>query len=241
MPASAKKCIRSWKKYCPDYEIIEWNETNYDFTKIPYMKEAYDAKKWGFVPDYARLDIIYQHGGIYLDTDVEIVRSFDDLLDNRGFAGFEAPERIALGLGFGAEAGNPVIKKIMDSYLNLHFIDEKGDLILIPSPQLNTEVFVSLGMKKDGSMQEIDKFKLFPVDYFSPKSFDDGIIRRTQNTYSIHHYDASWFTDEQQKWKQGRWASAKRNERKKRVRNMIGHVIGTVCGEKFLTWLKSKL
>lgn len=248
LPDSAKKCIKSWKKYCPDYEIIEWNETNYDFTQIPYMKEAYEAKKWGFVPDYARLDIIYQHGGIYLDTDVELLKPIDELLTLKGFAGFETSERINFGQGFGAEAGNSVIKKMMDSYQDMHFVHEDGTLDLTPSPQLNTEVFVSLGIKKDGSMQEIDGFKIFPVDYFCPKSFEDGIIRKTANTYSIHHFDASWYTAEEQKWKLDIWAAAEAREkkkrksrRKKRIRNAIGRAVGAVCGDRFLSWLKTKL
>ena len=103
LPELAIKCIESWKKYCPDYEIIEWNEKNYDFRKNQFMREAYDEKKWGFVPDYARLDIIYEHGGIYLDTDVEIIKPLDSLLKEQGFAGMEQPGIVALGLGFGAE------------------------------------------------------------------------------------------------------------------------------------------
>ena len=210
MPASAKKCIRSWKKYCPDYEIIEWNETNYDFTKIPYMKEAYDAKKWGFVPDYARLDIVHQHGGIYLDTDVELLKPLDGLLSLKGFAGFESPQYIALGLGFGAEADNQIIKKLMDSYTELHFVDSDGNMNLTPSPQLNTEVFRRLGIKTDGTMQMIDDFQIFPKEYFCPRIGYGGKKRVTQNTYSDHHFDASWADEESKK----KWAQDNRNEDK---------------------------
>ena len=113
IPEKDKKCINSWKKYCSDYKIIQWNEKNYDITKNKYMNQAYQQKKWGFVPDYARLDIIYTYGGIYLDTDVEIIKSFDSLLSNRGFAGFERPDYVNLGLGFGAEAENIIIKKML--------------------------------------------------------------------------------------------------------------------------------
>ena len=91
LPEKDRKCIESWKKFCPDYQIIEWNENNYDVTKNTYMYQAYQAKKWGFVPDYARLDIIYQHGGIYLDTDVELVKNLDSLLENDAFMGFVSP------------------------------------------------------------------------------------------------------------------------------------------------------
>lgn len=230
LPESAKKCIRSWKKYCPDYEIIEWNETNYDFTKNRYMKEALDAKKWAFVSDYSRLDIIYQYGGIYLDVDVELVRSYDDLLCNKGFAGFEGDHYIATGLGFGAEAGNPLIKKLMDSYASLSFLNPDGSMNMIASPELNTEVFAEEGFVLDGSLQEIDGFRILPTDYLCPKSFNDGIIRKTKNTYSIHHYDASWFDKEKQADKNARWKRKQKKAKIKKMRasvkTMMIHLIG---------------
>ena len=105
LPERYKEWIKSWKRYCPDYEIVEWNESNYDVTKHPYMRAAYDAKKWGFVSDYARLDIIYENGGIYLDTDVELVKNLDELLYQEGFAGVDSSGRLSTGLGFGARKG----------------------------------------------------------------------------------------------------------------------------------------
>ncbi len=227
LPDSAKKCIASWKKYCSDYEIIEWNENNYDFTKNQYMREAFEAKKWGFVPDYARLDIIYTYGGIYLDTDVEIIRPFDTLLSNHSFAGFETNEHINFGLGFAAEAGNPVIKKLLDSYDDLRFVNDDGTFNMIPSPQLNTLTLDELGLKRTGEKQVIQNcFTIYPTDYFCPKSFDDGVIRKTKNTYSIHHFDATWYTDDQQKEKQKRWKAGKKNYQKIKLRSMLIKVLG---------------
>ena len=241
LPKSAQKCIDSWKKYCPDYEIVEWNEKNYDFTKNQYMKDALEVKKWGFVPDYARLDIIYQHGGIYLDTDVEIVKSFDDLLSDKGFAGFESKEYVALGLGFGAEAGNPVIKSLMDSYESLSFRNPDGTLNLIASPELNTVELCNLGLQRTGEMQNLmNCFKIYPAEYFCPKSINDGIIRKTANTYSIHHFDATWFTEEQQKDKIARWESKQKKAKKKARREKIKRVIIKVFGEKFYNKLRKK-
>ena len=153
LPESAKKCISSWRRYCPDYEIIEWNESNYDFTKNQYMRESFEAKKWAFATDYARLDIIYQYGGIYLDTDVEIIKSFNPLLKNKGFAGFEDSEFVNSGQGFGAEAGNPVIKKLLESYDDLIFKSKDGSLNMIASPELNTEVLSDLGLIGNGKEQ----------------------------------------------------------------------------------------
>ena len=117
LPPLAKKCIATWRKYCPDYEIIRWDESNYDFSTHPYMKQAFDARKWGFVPDYARLDIVHKCGGIYLDTDVELIRPLDDLLNNKCFMGFETAFSVALGLGFGAEAGHEMLQKMIPRYI----------------------------------------------------------------------------------------------------------------------------
>lgn len=227
LPASAKKCIASWKKYCPDYEIIEWNETNYDFTKNQYMKEALEAKKWGFVPDYARLDIICQYGGIYLDTDVEIIKSFDSLLENKGFAGFESEQYVNLGQGFGAEVGNPVIEKLLGSYDNLRFVNEDGSLNMIASPAHNTEALIECGLEIKNEKQMLeDCFTIYPIDYFCPKSYYDGIIRRTDNTYSIHHFDATWFPEDWQAVKKKRWKKAKRKVRKVKLKKIVINIMG---------------
>lgn len=242
LPDSAKKCIKSWKKYCPGYEIKEWNESNYDFSAAPYMKQAFEAKKWGFAPDYARLDIIYRYGGIYLDTDVEIVRSFDPLLKLRGFAGFQDSGDVALGLGFGAEAGNPVIKKLMESYDSLSFLKSDGTFDLTPSPRLNTDALTRLcGLKADGTYQELEGMTVFPVDYFCPKSFDDGIIRKTENTYSIHHFDASWFSDESKRKLAESWQHKQRRARKLKRREVLGGAVRRVMGDENWESLKKKL
>lgn len=231
LPESVKKCIRSWEKYCPDYEIIEWNESNYDFTKNNYMKEAFEAKKWGFVPDYARLDIIYEYGGIYLDTDVEMVRSFDDLLKYEGFAGFETDQYVNLGQGFGAESGNQIITSLMDSYEKLRFVDEGGKLNMIASPELNTDVLEELGLVRNGKMQQIGGFAFLPSDYLCPKSLNDGIIRKTDNTYSIHHFDATWYSEEQQKEKLKRWKEKQKKEKQKKIRMQIKKIGLKILGE----------
>ncbi len=239
LPDSAKKCIESWKKFCPDYEIIEWNENNYDFTKNQYMKDAFEAKKWGFVPDYARLDIIYQHGGIYLDTDVEIIKSMDPLLQNSGFAGFESKEYVNFGQGFGAEASNPVIKKLMDSYENLSFKNPDGTLNRTASPVLNTIELCNIGLRRTGEMQNLmDCFKIYPLDYLCPKSINDGIIRKTENTYSIHHFDALWFTEEEQKVKLERWESKQKKAKKKARRAKFKGIFVKFLGEKIYNKLR---
>lgn len=198
-PESVKYCIESWKKYCPDYEIVEWNESNYDFTKNGYMKEAYEAKKWGFVPDYARLDIVYNHGGIYLDTDVEIIRSFDELLDNEAFIGFENTGTedlfVNCGQGFGAIPNNPLIKEMRDFYDDMHFIEKDGTLNMLPSPHFTTEVLCNNGLIRNNETQNLENIVVYNSDVLCPKNFTTGDIKTTNETYSIHHFTASWLDE----------------------------------------------
>ena len=196
LPKSAVKCIESWKKFCPDYEIVQWNESNYDITKNEYMHEAYQCKKWGFVPDYARLDIIYQNGGIYLDTDVEIVKPFDDLLEHTFFCGVEQDsEYVALGLGFGAEKNNPTVRLLRDKYDQLHFLKD-GQMDVTPAPRINTAVLETLGYRFQPGVFTCADATVYSSEYFCPQNFITGETTVTENTYSIHHYDASWYSEE---------------------------------------------
>ena len=192
MPAAYKKYMESWKRYCPDYEIKLWNEQNFDFSDNLYARQAYEQKKWAFVSDYARLKIIYEFGGIYLDTDVEILRPLDDLLELKGFLGFQDNKEIATGLGFGAEKGNPVIKAMLADYADAAFILPDGTHDTTPCPERNTEALIPLGFRADGCMQTVDGVTLFPADYFCPIGFLDSRKNFSANTYSIHHYAASW-------------------------------------------------
>lgn len=185
-------CIESWKKYCPDYEIIEWNEDNFDIECIPFVKEAYDAKKWAFITDYARLKIVYENGGIYLDTDVELIKSLDTLLPLEGFAGFQEDNYVATGLGFGAEKGNRLIYEMMVDYHDRHIEDSNGNFMKIACPVFNTAVLERFGVIPNGEMQMVMGLTVFPKEYFSPKDSQTYITKITENTYSIHHYDATW-------------------------------------------------
>ncbi len=221
-PESVIHCIDSWKKHCPDYEIVEWNEENYDFSKNIYMKQAYDAKKWGFVPDYARLDIVYEHGGIYLDTDVEIIKNLDELLNQEAFFGFESStdkeHYINCGQGFGASPHNDFIGELRDSYNTIEFLKNDGSIDLTPSPKLNTELFRKLGVALDNRMQIVNGITVYPSDYFCPKNFETGKTRITSRTLSIHHFTASWM-DEQIK------ASIRHNQK---ITNLMGSKLGTI-------------
>lgn len=197
LPELAVKCIESWRKYCPNYEIIEWNESNYDVTKNDYMRQAYESKRWGFVPDYARLDIIYNHGGIYLDTDVEIIRPIDELLNLEAFAGVEQDSKyVALGLGFGAIAGHETIKAMRDHYDGLLFVVD-GEMNLTPAPQINTRVLANGGYQFSTQITNTSGITVFPWEYFCPINYGTNELTITEKTYSIHHYTASWYDESQ--------------------------------------------
>lgn len=186
----AKKCINSWKKYCPDYEIIEWNEDNFDINQNEYTKMCYSEKKFAFLSDYARLMVVYQNGGIYFDVDVEVIRNFDDLLDNKAFFGFETNEYVASGLGFGAEKENPVIKTMIDEYEQL--LDGKHGTI--GCPVLNTQALKKRGLVLNGKMQHLDYATVYPICYFNPYDDPTGRLNITDDTYSIHWFQKSWMS-----------------------------------------------
>jgi hypothetical protein len=198
IPEKNRRWMESWKRFCPDYEIVEWNESNYDVTQNEYMYEAYRTKKWGFVPDYARLDIICKYGGIYLDTDVELVANLDDLLYQHAFAGFERSSGmyVNLGLGFGAERDSEIMKYLLKDYTDRHFIKKDGSLDQTASPVIQTERLVKKGLRLNGEYQILqNQLTIYPEKMFSPKSIRTRIIETSDYTKSIHYYDASWVDD----------------------------------------------
>lgn len=193
LPKKEQKCMESWKKFAPDYKIVRWDESNYDVHKNKYMSDAYDRKKWGFVPDYARFDIIYQNGGIYLDTDVELVKPLDELLANEAYMGFESGKWINGGIGFGAVAGNTLIKGLRDMYDDFTFIKDNGEINTTPSPYYITEYLVKHGLVCNNTMQLLDdSMRIYPTEYFAAKDYVSGNVNMTENTISIHQYSATW-------------------------------------------------
>ena len=192
MPEKNKRCIESWKRTCPEYEIVRWDESNYDWTKNKYMKQAYESKKWGFVPDYARLDIVYSNGGIYLDTDVELIKKPDELLIYDGYMGFQRNFWIALGLGFGAKKENLLIRQLRDYYNEIDFIDEHGMINLKAAPYYQTMFLKEKGIKCNNMLQMYKDNLILSTDYLDPLGYKNGRLHITDNTISIHHYDESW-------------------------------------------------
>lgn len=199
LPELACKCIDSWRKFCPDYEIIRWDERNYDFSGAPlYVRQAFEAKKWAFITDYVRLQVVFEQGGIYMDTDVELLKPIDHLLERHAFFGFETPRYIATGLGFGAEPGAQILREIMDDYRDIPFVLPDGSFDRTPCPERNTQAFVRMGLKQDGSEQVLPgNVLILSREYLCPMDSVTKIMTITDRTLSIHHYDASWLTPEE--------------------------------------------
>lgn len=195
LPDSLKRCIDSWYRFCPDYEIIQWNERNYDIAKHPYMKQAYEHKSYGFLPDYARLDILYNEGGLYLDTDVEIKRSIDDLLYQEAFCGVEKWQIINFGGLSGAVQGHPMIKRFLDAREKVSFVDEDGNPTRITCGIYDTPIAINAGYKINGKNQCICGMNIYAYDYFHPYDYMSGIINETENTYSIHWFNGGWLDE----------------------------------------------
>ena len=192
LPQSAVKYMESWKKFCPDFVIKRWDESNFDVEAVPCVKEAYAAGKWAFVSDYVRAYALYEEGGLYVDTDVEFVKGIYDLLDC-SFMGFETPEIVAPGLIlYAAEPKQVFFEKILKYYDSLHYSEENKSEIT--SPKIYTKILEEFGLEKNNTLQHLNEITVYPMEYFQPlgdKRY--GIKKRfTENTRAVHHYDASW-------------------------------------------------
>lgn len=196
----AKKCISSWKKFFPNHEIKEWNESNFDVTEIAYTREAYAAKKYAFVSDYARFKILYEHGGIYFDVDVEVLKPFDEILRCGGFMGLEqdVPEGmdetncVNPGLGLACAPGLGLYKELINLYRTLRFEISPGVYNFKTVVQYISETLLAKGLRVSSGIMEIEGIRIYPKEYFNPMEYETGKICLTDNTYSIHHYSASW-------------------------------------------------
>lgn len=233
LPKSAVRCIKSWKKYLPDYEIKEWNEDNFDINIIPYTTEAYQAKKYAFVSDYARFWILYKYGGLYFDTDVEVIRNMDHIIANGPFMGFEQPSEddkhgeagdecyVNPGLGLGATPGMDLYKDMLDYYQNLHF-HGADNLVLIETVVTHmTAVLTQKGLIANNKCQQVCGVWIYPWIVFCPKSYHTQKRYISEDTVSIHHYSDSW--------------SGKLGRFKKSVYRLLGpKIIGFLRSIKYL-------
>lgn len=191
-PQIVKKCIESWKNKLPEYEIIEWNETNFDIEKRLFTKEAYLAKNYAFVSDYVRVYALYHYGGIYLDTDTEIIKSLDQFLVEESFWGFEEKDFIATSL-IGACAYNLLIKEFLEYYDSLSLYDEKGNLKKFTNVLVVTNIFKQKGIQMNGKYQKIEDIAaIYPQEFFSPYDYINCYSKATENSFAIHHFYKSW-------------------------------------------------
>ena len=192
MPELAMKCIESWHKHLPDYKYMLWNEDNFDVNMVPYTKEAYEARKYAFVTDYVRLYALYTVGGIYMDTDVEVLKPYDDLLHLSAFTGYEGSKYMPPVTGtMASEAGGAWVKEQLDSYEGVHFIDAEGKPDLTTNTIRISNIMKGNGFVQNGKMQVYKDMHIFPAEYFCPRQ-TTGEYFLTANTYCDHHFLGTW-------------------------------------------------
>ena len=198
MPEKEKKCIETWKKFFPDYEIKKWDETNFDVEETKFSKQAYERKQYAFVSDYARAKILYEQGGLYLDTDVEVVKSFPKVLDGKGFVGFERRHFIGTAV-LAAEKGNGIIKELLDYYVQHSFVMDDGLVDNIANVSILTDIMRKHKLELGGERQTVAGFEVFNREYFYPKKLDENEFRVTDETCAIHKCSNSWMSDREKK------------------------------------------
>jgi len=198
MPALARKCMNSWKEFNPQYEIKIWNENNFDINSNQYTREAYEKKKWAFVTDYVRLKVLYDYGGIYMDTDVEVLKPLDRFLTLSAFSGFESNVTIPTGI-IGAAKNNYWIEMLLGDYENRKFIKSDGSMDYttnVESITATTQKMYPINL--NNTLQSFNEVTIYPFDWFCAKDLTDGIIKKTENTYTIHHFAGSWLPPRKQ-------------------------------------------
>lgn len=225
LPKLAEQCINSWKKYCPDYEIVRWDENSFDINSNIYVKEAYNAKKYAFVTDYVRLYALYTQGGIYMDTDVEVLKNLDQFLKNKAFSGFETDTTIPTGI-MGAESGTKIFKELLDYYKDKHFIQKNGSIDMTTNVIIITDMMSQKGFTPNNKLQTVADFTLYPKEYFCPIDYQTKKKNITDNTYTIH-----WFA--------GSWKSGK-DKVKYRIYTMAEKILGKENAYKVSNFIKGK-
>lgn len=205
LPKLADKCIESWKKFCPDWEIKRWDEENLNLDINTYCRQAYDSKKFAFASDVLRFDILSREGGVYVDIDVEFLKPIDELLDQECFLGLEDDRRffVAPGLIMGSVAGGELVQKLLDNYSKDVFLNEDGSQNMETVCVKTTNLLLNdYGMQKKNEVQDLGKVKVYATEYFNPTNIATQKVVITPNTYTIHHYNSSWYTGKM-KFKKG--------------------------------------
>ncbi len=198
-PEIVQKCINSWKTFCPNYNIKEWNEQNFDIKKYKYAEQAYKAKKYAFVSDVARFDILFNEGGIYLDTDVELLKPLDSLVDDKVFLPYAQNGLISSGLIMGSEVGNGLLQDVLSYYLSHDFLLGNGRPNTTTVCTITTDVLKRQGYKMDKTTCIEKDIHFYAWDYFDPYNVETNEMRITDNTMSVHHYAGTWKSDRDMK------------------------------------------
>ena len=220
MPKLERHCMESWQQKLPNYKIMRWDETTFDVYSHPFTAAAYKAKKYAFVADYVRLYALQQYGGIYLDTDVEIIKPLDDLLHYGAFGGFETPTIMQTGV-LAMTPGNIVFKEFFDVYQHMPYeVDEKGENKTLPNSAILAHILSNHGLRLDDSRQSIEEMEIFPQEYFCPIDQATRQIIVTPNTYTIHYLSGSWFS------------------KKLRLINKTKRIVGKVLGYKTINAIR---
>lgn len=252
LPDLAIKCLKSWKEFFPDYEIKEWNESNFDVTSCVYVKEAYEAKKWAFVSDYVRFKILYENGGLYFDTDVELIKPMDDIIHKGAFIGREkvlGKYPVNAGLGIGIEPRNSLYREILNDYDSSHFLNEDGSYNMTTVVDRVTNIMKRYGLTERDEYQKIKDIHVYPSEYFCPFDYNTGELHKAENTRTIHWYDASWFDDKMRKRRKvcekiQRIARGKMGERISKLYMSLSYNWEMICkgdGRLLLKKIKTKL
>lgn len=212
LPKMAKRCIKSWKKYCKGYEIREWNESSFDISSAPlYVRQAYESQKWAFVTDYVRLYAMTQYGGIYMDTDVEVVAPLDRFLEHQAFSGFEDQIHIPTGI-MACEKGFPLFLEFLRYYDDARFIKPDGTMDMTTNVIIMTNIVKKRGFLPNGLFQIVEGFALYPREVFCPLNPSSRTFHKNNNTSTIHWFSASWFTPEQRRQRK-KWVREARKDR----------------------------
>lgn len=236
-PELAQKCIKSWKKFCPDYEILEWNEENFDVAIAPkYVQQAYTMKRWAFVSDYVRLKALVEMGGVYMDTDVEVIKPLDPYLKHEAFAGFENESSIQTGL-LACEKEFALFQSFLEYYSTAEFIREDGTVDTTTNVYILSEICKKHGFVPNGNHQQVQGLTIYPKDVFCPVEYDTMKLKKTRRTVTIHWFSGSWHTEEELE----AMRQEKLQQQKEKMSN-IRYTLGTkLFGEQGYEKLKSVL
>lgn len=240
IPEMEQECIKSWKEKLPEYKIMFWNEETFDINKVKYVKEAYESKKYAFVSDYVRMYALYTYGGVYFDTDVEVIGDISKFLDNEAFVGFENKTMVGTGI-IGAKKESEIFKEMLEYYNNHSFIDEFGNLDTTTNVQILTKMLEKDGFIPENKEQKLDRIHIYERDIFCPKKLDNDKFNVSDRTVTIHHFSGSWLTEKEKKRGTNKiWRNVCRPILKK-LRKMLNKILGENKTKKIENRIRRKL